>query len=61
MMLRQSVPGGVPIWQPAIGLVGLMLFTLLSIWVGSRIFRIAILLKGKTPGFATLIRWAIRG
>lgn len=61
MMLRQSVPGGVPFWQPMVGLAGLLLFTLLSIWVGSRIFRIAILLKGKTPGFATLIRWAIRG
>ena len=61
MMLRQAVPGGVPFWQPLVGLAGLFLFTILCIWVGSRIFRIAILLKGKTPSFATLIRWSIRG
>jgi len=61
MMLRQAVPGGVPAWQPLVGLIGLVLFTLFSVWVGSRIFRIAILLKGKTPSFGTLIKWAFKG
>lgn len=61
MMLRQSVPGGVPVWQPIVGLAGLIIFTLISIWVGSRIFRVGILMKGKTPGFATLIKWSIKG
>jgi len=61
MMLRQSVPGGVPMWQPLAGLVGLVLFTLFTIWVGSRIFRVGILIKGKTPNIATLIRWAFKG
>jgi ABC-2 type transport system permease protein len=61
MMLRQAVPGGVPMWQPAVGLVGLLLFTLFCIWMGSRIFRAGILFKGKTPGFATLLHWIIRG
>ncbi len=61
MMLRQSVPGGIPAWQPLVGMVGLTLFTIASIWVGSRIFRVAILLKGKTPSFPTLIKWAIKG
>jgi len=61
MMLRQAVPGGVPFWQPLLGLALLILFTVISIWVGSRIFRVAILLKGKTPHFGTLIKWAIKG
>ena len=61
MMLRQSVPGGVPTWQPIAGMVGLVLFTLLSIWVGSRIFRVGILAKGKTPNFLTLLKWSIKG
>lgn len=61
MMLRQSVPGGVPIWQPIVGLIGLSSFTILCIWVGSRIFRVGILMKGKTPSIATLIKWSIKG
>ena len=61
MMLRQSVPGGVPAWQPIAGMIGLVLFTLLSIWVGSRIFRVGILAKGKTPSFFTLLKWSIKG
>ena len=61
MMLRQSVPGGVPLWQPLLGLVMLVLFTIFAIWIGSRVFRVAILLKGKTPNFGTLIKWAIKG
>ena len=61
MMLRQSVPGGVPAWQPIVGISGLLVFTLLAIWVGSRIFRVGILTKGKTPSFLTLLKWSIRG
>jgi ABC-2 type transport system permease protein len=60
LMLRQSLPGGVPLWQSLAGLAGLMLYSLFCIWAASRVFRLGILMKGKTPGFATLLRWVFR-
>jgi ABC-2 type transport system permease protein len=61
MLPRQAMPGGVPAWQPWVGLVGIVVWTLASVWAASRIFRIGILTQGKTPKLAELARWAIRG
>lgn len=61
MLLRQSVPGGVPAWQPWVGLAGVVLCTLLSIWAGGRIFRIGILTQGSAPKLGSLVRWAVKG
>jgi ABC-2 type transport system permease protein len=61
MLLRQSMPGGIPDWQPWVGLAGVALCTLFITWVAARIFRVGILMQGKPPRFADLARWAIRG
>jgi ABC-2 type transport system permease protein len=61
MLTRQAMPGGVPSWQPWVGLVGIVAWALASVWAASRIFRIGILIQGKTPKLAELARWAIRG
>jgi ABC-2 type transport system permease protein len=61
MLLRISSPTGIPAWQPWVGLVGVVLFTIFSIWAGGRIFRIGILMMGQPPRIGNLIRWAIRG
>jgi ABC-2 type transport system permease protein len=61
MTLRVSTPGGIPAWQPWAGLVGIVIFTLMSIWAGGRIFRVAILMQGTPPKFGNLLRWALRG
>lgn len=61
MLLRQSTPGGVPLWQPLVGLIGVVLFTILYVWTGGRIFRVAILMQGTPPKLSNLARWAIRG
>jgi len=61
MLLRISVPVGIPMWQPWVGLIGVIIFALLSIWAGGRVFRMAILMQGQPPKLSSILRWAIRG
>jgi ABC-2 type transport system permease protein len=61
MLMRQSIPGGVPAWQPWVGLAGILIFSVLGTWAAARIFRIGILFQGTTPKLGELARWAIRG
>jgi len=61
MLLRQSMPGGVPGWQPWAGLTGIAGWTILTSFAAARIFRVAILMQGKPPKASDLLRWAIRG
>lgn len=61
MLIRQTTPAGIPIWQPCVGLLGVLSFTILSVWAGGRIFRVAILMQGTPPKLTNIIRWAIRG
>lgn len=61
MLLRQAMPGGVPAWQPWVGLAGMLACTLAGTWAAARIFRIGILFQGTAPKLAELVRWAVRG
>jgi len=61
MLLRQAMPGGVPAWQPWVGLLGVLLWTWATTWAAARIFRVGILMQGKTASYSDLARWAIRG
>ncbi len=61
MMLRQAIPGGVPSWQPWVGLAGVLIWTAGISWAAARIFRVVILTQGKLPKFRQLMQWAIRG
>jgi ABC-2 type transport system permease protein len=61
MLLRQTMPGGVPAWQPWVGLAGTVAFAGLGIWVASRIFRVAILMQGQPLRLKSLVQWAVKG
>jgi ABC-2 type transport system permease protein len=61
MVLRMTTPAGVPAWQAWTGLVGSVLFTVLLVWAGGRVFRVAILMQGTPPKLKNLVRWAIKG
>jgi ABC-2 type transport system permease protein len=61
MVLRQAMPGGVPLWQLWIGLLGVLACSLVGVWAASRIFRVAILMQGQPPRLADLVRWAVKG
>ncbi len=61
MMIRVSTPMAVPAWQPWVGLAGILVFTVLSVWAAGRIFRVAILMQGRPPRLGDLVRWAVKG
>ena len=61
MIFRLGAPGGVPVLQQIIGITGVILFALFSVWVGGRVFRIGLLVQGEMPKLRNVIRWALRG
>jgi len=61
MLVRQLSPGTIPAWQPWVGLAGVVIAAIAISWVAARIFRIGILMQGKTPNIGDLVRWAVRG
>ncbi len=61
MMFRQNLIDGIPLWQPIAGVTGMILYSVFAVWLGSRIFRMTILTKGKTPSLLTVIKWGLRG
>ena len=61
MMMRQAMPGGVPLWQPCVALLGIVVWAVFVTWAASRIFRIGLLVQGKRPSAAELARWVVRG
>jgi ABC-2 type transport system permease protein len=61
MLLRQALPGGVPWWQPWVGLAGMIACALAVVWAAARIFRVGILSQGKAPKLAELGEWIVRG
>ncbi len=61
MLVRQTSPMTIPAWQPWVGLAGVLVVAALAVLAGGRIFRVGILMQGKPPKPADLIRWAIKG
>jgi ABC-2 type transport system permease protein len=61
MLLRQGIPPGVPIWQPILGIVGVLLTTVLIVFAAGRIFRVGILMQGTGAKYSEMVRWALWG
>jgi ABC-2 type transport system permease protein len=61
MLMRQTTAVGVPAWQPWVGLASIAVTTAVISWLAARVFRVVILLQGKSPNAGELVRWAIRG
>ena len=61
MILRMSVPPGVPAWQPAVGVVLVLVTTLVCVWAAGRIFRVGLLMQGKGARLGEVARWVFRG
>ena len=61
MIVRMASPVSIPVWQPIAGLIGIIAFTILSVWAGARIFRTGILMQGQKPTLANLVKYALKG
>jgi ABC-2 type transport system permease protein len=61
MIVRLSIPPGIPLWQPLAGVVLVLATTLLCVWAAGRIFRIGILMQGKGAKLGEMMRWVFRG
>lgn len=60
MIVRMASPVSIPTWQPAAGMAGVIIVTLLTIWMGGKIFRTFILMQGKPPKLLTIIRLSLK-
>jgi ABC-2 type transport system permease protein len=61
MMIRLATPTGVALWQPVAGMIGMVIFTIASVWAAGRIFHVGILMQGQPPKLGNIVRWALRG
>ena len=61
MTLRLSVPPGIPLWQPLLGVALVMVTVCLIVFASGRIFRVGILMQGKGANIREMLRWVFRG
>jgi ABC-2 type transport system permease protein len=61
MVLRMATGVTIPLWQPLVGAVILVVSTAACVVLAGRIFRVGILWQGKTPRMTEIIRWAFSG
>jgi len=61
MMLRLASATPPPLWQGFLAIVVGAAGGYASLWVAAKVFRIGLLMYGKPPTFATLVRWARMG
>lgn len=55
MMVR--MPFGVPLWQEIVSVVLLYSTAISMVWIAGRIYRVGILMYGKKPSLAELLKW----
>jgi ABC-2 type transport system permease protein len=61
MVGRMSMPPGVPLWQPILGVVLVLATSLGCVYAAGRIFRVGILMQGKGAKIGDMIKWVVSG
>lgn len=57
IVMLMRIPFGVPWWQLALS-VGILIGTfMLTVWLGSKIYRVGILMYGKKANYKEIIKW----
>jgi ABC-2 type transport system permease protein len=58
MMARLASVSPPPVWQALLSLLVGLAAAAGAVWFAAKVFRIGLLMHGKPPNFATLVRWA---
>jgi ABC-2 type transport system permease protein len=61
MLLRMAASPMVPWWQPVLGIVLVLATVLAAVFAAGRVFRIGLLMQGKSPKMRELLSWIVRG
>jgi ABC-type Na+ efflux pump permease subunit len=61
MLLRLTSATPPPAWQVWLSILVGIGAAAISVWVAAKVFRVGLLMYGKPPNFATLLRWARQG
>lgn len=61
MIARMATPPGLPWWEPALGIIGVLATTVFCVYAAGRIFRVGLLLQGKGAKLGEILRWVVRG
>ncbi|SDD69482.1 ABC transporter permease [Aquimonas voraii] len=57
MVMRISSNTPPPVWQIGLALLIGLVSTAIAMWIAGKVFRVGLLMHGKPPNFATLVRW----
>ena len=57
MLIRLAMKPGPPMWQLALSVVLMLSTAFLFVWAAGRIFRVGLLMQGKSATLAEMIRW----
>jgi ABC-type Na+ efflux pump permease subunit len=61
IILRLASSSPPPLWQTLLAVLAGAAGVAVSLWFAAKVFRIGLLMYGKPPSFATLVRWARLG
>ena len=61
MLPLTTIPPGPPLWQQVAGVTLTTATMVLFVWAAGRIFRVGLLMQGKSATFADMIRWVRAG
>src|SRR5262249_28668059 len=57
MLLRVGLQPDTPFWQVGLSMVLSLATSLFFVFAASKIFRVGLLMQGKAPSFAQMVRW----
>ena len=60
MTLRIATGAAIPAWQIVLSIAVLIAGTMIGVTAAGRIYRVAILYRGKTPGIAEMLKWVVK-
>lgn len=59
MLLRMALHPAPPLWQVALSVVLTVATTVVCVWASGKIFRVGMLLQGKSANYAQMLRWVM--